>query len=811
MALNRDGVAGDSGVSARSPHTERAAQAWWRLLRARVVVWLALALSLVTLQAFAVNEWPQVRTGIFVRQTTAPTPGNARFWTMDLSGNTITYNDTAAFVGYNFNAIGYYPADDFVYGLQWLADGGDNLTITAINNTGAPNGTTKVINGYRTETGAVMVKPLYNMNLGTFSWKNEVWAAAGNNNGHNYYFGSSESQAPDGSRELFVVDFTQVAPNVFARRYLLSGDNVTRFGFVNDGDLPAGDIAFNPRDGKLYTLHKSGDLYSITLTTGATNTGVVEFVKHIPGISELTDFGGLWIQARQSSAYLFAFGNASAKMYRIKLDGANSSLAGQSSAVAGATSTLNDGTAYPIEPAQSDIVLTKAANPSSGGTVGQNVTFTITAHNNGPDTADLLIAVDSLPASYTYQSHVASAGTTFTPGTGSWDVGQLTNGANATLTIVARLDNNSSNCSNTITVTSSGSEDDVTSNNTATSSDPCGSSSIVATKTTPSVNVSAGDLVPYSVTFTNGSSSSISSIVLQDQVPPGFKYKAGSATIGACTGTSTATASEPVVAGRLLSWSGQSFTGNECKRIRMLLVVGSGVGVGDYINQTWAEQNNVVFSNVASATVRVVPDPTFDCSDIIGKVFDDKNANGYHDQSEPGVANVRVVTVNGLLVKTDHEGRFHVACSDIPQAERGSNFIMKLDERSLPSGYRVTTENPRVVRTTRGKMTKLNFGAAIHRVVRVDLMDAAFETDKPEPTAALAEALKKLPETLKEKPSVVRLAYRVGQDGADLARDRVQAIRKQVEKDWKDLECCYTLHFEEEFIEPAVAAKESGK
>ena len=42
--------------------------------------------------------------------------------------------------------------------------------------------------------------------------------------------------------------------------------------------------------------------------------------------------------------------------------------------------------------------------------------------------------------------------------------------------------------------------------------------------------------------------------------------------------------------------------------------------------------------------MRIVPDPTFDCSDIIGKVFDDKNLNGYQDDGEPGIANVRVVT-----------------------------------------------------------------------------------------------------------------------------------------------------------------------
>lgn len=56
----------------------------------------------------------------------------------------------------------------------------------------------------------------------------------------------------------------------------------------------------------------------------------------------------------------------------------------------------------------------------------------------------------------------------------------------------------------------------------------------------------------------------------------------------------------------------------------------------------------------------------------------------------------------------------------------GSNFIMKLDERTLPIGYRVTSENPRVIRLTAGRTSTLDFGAARVRQVRLDLQDAAF-------------------------------------------------------------------------------------
>jgi len=42
--------------------------------------------------------------------------------------------------------------------------------------------------------------------------------------------------------------------------------------------------------------------------------------------------------------------------------------------------------------------------------------------------------------------------------------------------------------------------------------------------------------------------------------------------------------------------------------------------------------------------VRVIADPDFDCTDVIGKVFDDGNLNGGQDQGEKGLPGVRVAT-----------------------------------------------------------------------------------------------------------------------------------------------------------------------
>lgn len=309
--------------------------------------------------------------------------------------------------------------------------------------------------------------------------------------------------------------------------------------------------------------------------------------------------------------------------------------------------------------------------------------------------------------------------------------------------------------------------------------DPILGGAILMTKSTPLVNVVRSDLVPYTITATNTLNAVLSNINVVDTIPPGFRYRTGSATLNGAQ-------VEPQVTGRNLTWPNQTFNAGERKTWRMLLVVGTGVSEGEYVNRVAAVNSiaNSQVSNTASATVRVVPDPTFDCSDIIGKVFDDKNANGYQDQGEPGIANVRIATARGLLVTSDQDGRFHVACAAIPNADRGSNFVMKLDERTLPSGYRVTTENPRDVRVTRGKMVKLNFGATVHRVIRLDLSGAAFIGDSKELQASYLSELEKLPEQLQARPSVLRIAYRRGTESADLAKQRVDAVSKRMQSLW---------------------------
>ena len=70
--------------------------------------------------------------------------------------------------------------------------------------------------------------------------------------------------------------------------------------------------------------------------------------------------------------------------------------------------------------------------------MGDQITFTITLTNSGPDAATGVQVTDLLPAGLTFVSANPSQGT-YTPGTGVWDVGTVAARQPQTLQIVATV------------------------------------------------------------------------------------------------------------------------------------------------------------------------------------------------------------------------------------------------------------------------------------------------------------------------------------------------------------------------------------
>jgi uncharacterized repeat protein (TIGR01451 family) len=324
--------------------------------------------------------------------------------------------------------------------------------------------------------------------------------------------------------------------------------------------------------------------------------------------------------------------------------------------------------------------------------------------------------------------------------------------------------------------------------------DPQLNAALAITKTTPALDVTRGQLVPYTITVRNiGDLPLLQDVRVVDRFPAGFRYVEGSARIDGVP-------AEPTLTGRELVWSNFAIDRGQERTILMLLAVGAGVGEGEFVNRAQAEYGvtGAVLSGEATATVRVVPDPTFDCTDVTGKVFNDANRNGLQDPGEQGLPGIRLVTARGLTTTTDAYGRYHITCATTPIEGRGSNFVLKLDDRTLPSGYRPSTQPVRVERATRGKALKINFGASIYRVVSLDLADAVFEPGTSEMRLQWQPRMESLLTELRKAPSVLRLSYLAELEDAQLVDQRLSAVKQQVLDAWKAMDGAYQLTIEPE-------------
>jgi large repetitive protein len=323
--------------------------------------------------------------------------------------------------------------------------------------------------------------------------------------------------------------------------------------------------------------------------------------------------------------------------------------------------------------------------------------------------------------------------------------------------------------------------------------DPELEGAVTITKATPARNVSRGHLVPYVITVNNVLGADLQDLAIIDRFPAGFRYVEGSARIDGVP-------VEPLLNGRELVWGDLGLGTSGTRTLVLLLAVGAGVSEGEFVNRAQAVHGLTgnILSGEATATVRVVPDPTFDCSDVIGKVFDDANRNGVQDPGERGLPGIRLVTARGLAATTDQHGRYHITCAITPRESRGSNFILKLDDRSLPTGYRMTTDQVQVQRATRGKALRINFGAAIQRVVALDIADAVFEPGTTRMRRQWQSRIGLLLDELQKAPAVLRLSYLADLEDPQLVERRLEMVRQDVLDAWQALACCDALEVEQE-------------
>jgi uncharacterized repeat protein (TIGR01451 family) len=329
-------------------------------------------------------------------------------------------------------------------------------------------------------------------------------------------------------------------------------------------------------------------------------------------------------------------------------------------------------------------------------------------------------------------------------------------------------------------------------------------SPLAITKTAGVATATMGGVVPYTVTITNSENQAYNGVDMVDIMPSGFSYIDGSLRVNGALYPELRTA-------RGFDVENLTIPPNQTVTLEFTAAIGSSVNIGISVNQARVESgtDGRALSDTAEASVRLLATPELDCSEVIGKVFDDHNKNGVQDRGEKGIAGITLATAKGLLIATDEYGRYHIACAAVPNAVIGSNFIIKIDPRTLPTGYRMVSENPRVIRLTRGKMSRANFAVTQPRIVTFDVETAGFVPGRIELAPYIIAELPKLIQALRIEESTLRLNYHA--QGFDpLAENRLKALEDYLLRRWKTEGCCHDLNIERRLIQIKAAHKQHG-
>src|SRR5205807_1320526 len=192
---------------------------------------------------------------------------------------------------------------------------------------------------------------------------------------------------------------------------------------------------------------------------------------------------------------------------------------------------LNNNSASATEtPQQADLVVIKTVNNPTPN-VGDNLTFTITLSDNGPNTATNVQVTDLLPAGLSLVSATPSQGS-YNSGSGVWTVGTVDTLSARTLTLSA-LVVSSAPRTNTATITRADQFDPNANNNSSSASETPQQADLGLSKAVNNGTPNVGDVITFTVTLSNQGPNTATNITVHDPLPAGLTLMAASPSQGA--------------------------------------------------------------------------------------------------------------------------------------------------------------------------------------------------------------------------------------------------------------------------------------
>jgi len=90
-----------------------------------------------------------------------------------------------------------------------------------------------------------------------------------------------------------------------------------------------------------------------------------------------------------------------------------------------------------------------------------------------------------------------------------------------------------------------------------------------------------------------------------------------------------------------------------------------------------------------------------------------------------------------------------------------------------------------VLRVTRGKAIKFNFGATLHRVVRLDIADGVFEPGSVELREQWKSRFEMLLGELRKAPAILRISYLADVEDLSVVKARTETVKREITDRWE--------------------------
>lgn len=365
---------------------------------------------------------------------------------------TFNFSDEGSPVDVSYNAMGFNPADNYIYAIVSGRRSTTELPLGSLVRIGESGTVERVGTNIYTHEG------------GSRRWFS---GAVNPDDGLLYITDSTVG------RSMHAIDMT-------------TGDIVSTVILPQDPRIQ--DFAF--KDGYAWGADRNGDIRRLDVSNGV----ITDFPGVLPAASD--GYGGVW---NFGNGNLGFSANASGDVTQLTLANGDTDTPefGIVSTVPGPDSSYNDGTAIPGLPV--DLEITKEGRATFVS--GDRIRYEITVTNNGEGNSSGWTVTDTLPAGLSNPTVIGDFSTTVDGSIVTINGGRLESGESETFEIEVDTDVSPAACvTNTASVL--GNEEDPDPENTATA-ESCALDLSIAKSSDATADSRPGDIVTYTVTATN--------------------------------------------------------------------------------------------------------------------------------------------------------------------------------------------------------------------------------------------------------------------------------------------------------------------